>query len=400
MMSVHSPDRTSAQFMADTGPAPVRLLLAGVEGETSALVGAKAAGFPLELILAGVSEDIDPSVLSGSAAAVVQVAENDEASLARFKKLASGPVPLIAAAYDPSLALVRSLVRLGAHDVVPLPLDPLELETALDPIRRMAATQAHRHKVGHQKVVAIIKSEGGVGATSLLGQLAARFAEREAAQGREACLIDLDVQFGDAALQLGLQPVLTFSDLLEAGKRLDGDMLRSVATLHSSGLRVVSAPREIMPLEMMTSDQMLTILDLATAEFGTVFVDIPANWTNWSLSLLARADMVLMVTELRVSSLHRARRQLELLSSQDLHNLDLRIVVNRVEKGFFKNVSPADAERVLKRPVSFTISNDHATMGQAIERGIPLAEVKRKCQLIKDIDQMDQGIAQALGLEH
>ena len=386
--------------MADTGPAPVRLLLAGVEGETSALVGAKAAGFPLDLILAGASDDIDPSVIAGSAAAVIQVTENDEASLARFKKLAAGPVPLIAAAYDPSLALVRSLVRLGAHDVVPLPLDPQELETALDPIRRMAATQGTRQRAGHQKVVAIIKSEGGVGATALLSQLATRFAANEQAAGRECCLIDLDVQFGDAALQLGLQPVLTFSDLLEAGKRLDGEMLRSVAAQHGSGLRVISAPREIMPLEMMSSDQVLSVLDLATAEFGTIFVDLPANWTNWSLSLLARADVVLMVTELRVSSLHRARRQLDLLSSQDLHNLDLKIIVNRVEKGLFKNVSQADAERVLKRSVAFTIANDHATMNQAIDLGVPLAEVKRKCQLVKDIDLLDQGVARAIGLEH
>ena len=399
-MSVHSPDRSNAQWKADIGPAPVRLLLDGVVGDGSALVGARAAGFPLDLILAGASEDVDPSVIAGSAAAVIQVAENDEVSLARFKKLANGPVPLIAAAYDPSLAFVRSLVRIGAHDVVPLPLDPQELETALDPIRKMVAAQASRQKAGFQKVVAIIKSEGGVGATSLLAQLATRFAEREAAQGRESCLMDLDVQFGDAALQLGLQPVLTFTDLLEAGKRLDGDMLRSVAAQHGSGLRVISAPREITPLEALTSDQMLSVLDLVTSEFGTVFVDLPANWTNWSLSLLARADMVLMVTELRVSSLHRARRQLDLLASQDLHNLDVRVIINRTEKGFFKNVSLADAERVLKRPVAFSISNDHETMSQAIDRGIPLAQVKRKCQLIKDIDKMDQGISAALGLEH
>jgi pilus assembly protein CpaE len=399
-MSVHSPDRSNTQWKADTGPAPVRLLLDGVVGDGSALVGAKAAGFPLELILAGGAEQVDPSVLVGSAAGVIQVTENDEASLARFKELAAGPVPLIAAAYDPSLAFVRALIRLGAHDVVPLPLDPEELETALDPIRRMAEVQGSKKKKGHQKVVAIIKSEGGVGATALLGQLATRFAAREQAAGRECCLIDLDVQFGDASLQLGLKPVLTFTDLLEAGKRLDGDMLRSVAAEHGSGLRVISAPREIMPLEMMTSDQILSILDLATAQFGTVFVDLPANWTNWSLSLLARADVVLMVTELRVSSLHRARRQLDLLSSQDLHNLDLRIIVNRVEKGLFKNVSPADAERVLKRPVSYTVVNDHPTMNQAIELGVPLAEVKRKCQLVKDIDAVDQGVAGALGLEH
>ena len=398
-MSVHSPDKSNAQWMADTGPAPVRLLLAGADGEASELVGARAAGFPLDLVIVETAQPIEYSILEGAAAAVVQVTEGDELSIARFKKLAEGPVPLIAAAFEPPLAFVRSLVRAGAHDVVPLPLDLAELETALDPIRRMAASRGPRPRAGHQKVVAIIKSVGGVGATSLLGQLATQFAEHEAKAGREACLIDLDVQFGDAAIQLGLQPKLTFADLLEAGKRLDGEMVKSVALEHGSGLHVISAPREIMPLESLSSDQVLSVLNLATAEYGTVFVDLPANWTNWSLSLLARADLVLMVTELRVPSLHRARRQLDLLESQDLANLDVRIILNRAEKGFFATLGPADAERVLRKPVSFSIANDHATMSQAIDRGVPLAEVKRKCALVKDIETMDRGVAAALGLE-
>jgi pilus assembly protein CpaE len=399
-MSMHSPDRVSAQWMADTGPAPVRLLLAGAEGEASALVGAKAAGFPLELVIADPTQPVDPSVLAGAAAAVVQVNCDDPTSVGRFEELAKGPVPLIAAAYDPPLAFVRKLVRAGAHDVVPLPLDPEELETALDPIRRMRSAQGKRERAGQQKIVTMIKSEGGVGATALLGQLATRFAAGEGAAGREACLIDLDLQFGDAAFQLGLQPKLSFSDLIAAGKRLDADLLRSVAAPHPSGLYVVSAPREIVPLESVTSDQVMAIVELATAEYGTVFVDLPMNWTNWSLSLLARSDLVLMVTELRVPSLHRARRQLDLMDSQDLLTLDVRIILNRTEKGLFKTINTEDAERVLRRPIAFTISNDHDTMNQAIDRGVPIAEVRRKCPLARDIDAMDKGLAAALGLEH
>ncbi|MCL6741408.1 pilus assembly protein CpaE [Sphingomonas sp. RB56-2] len=398
-MSVHNPDRPTAQWMADTGPPPVRLLLAGAEGQANELVGARAAGFPLELVIIDTAAPIDPSVLSGAAAAVVQVTEGDDRSTDRFKKLAEGPVPLIAAAYEPSMKLVRALVRAGAHDVVPLPLDPEELETALDPIRRIAAAQGPRARAGHQKIVTVIKSEGGIGATALLSQLALRFAANEAAAGREACLIDLDVQFGNAALQLGLQPSLTFSDLVEAGKRLDGDLLRSVATRHPSGLRVIGAPREIMPLEMLTSEQMLSIVDLAVSEYGTVLVDLPMNWTNWSLSLLARSDLVLLVTELRVPSLHRARRQLDLLGTQDMGNLEVRIVLNRTEKGFFRTLSESDAERVLKKPVSYCISNDHETMSQAIDRGIPIDQVKRKSPLCRDIDALERGLAGALGLE-
>jgi len=399
-MSVHSPDRPSTQWMADTGPAPVRLLLAGVEGEANELVAARVSGFPLELVIVDTAQPIDASMLEGAAAAVVQVTEGDDRSIARFKQLAEGPVPLIAAAYEPTMKLVRTLVRAGAHDVVPLPLDPEELETALDPIRRMVTEQGPRQRAGHHKIVAVIKSEGGVGATALLSQLATRFAADERAVGREACLIDLDVQFGDAAVQLGLQPTLTFSDLVDAGKRLDGELMRSVATQHPSGLRVISAPREIMPLEAVSSDQLLSIVDIATAEFGTVFVDLPTNWTNWSLSLLARADVVLMITQLRVTSLHRARRQLDLLASQDMNLLDVRIVLNRAEKGLFRTLGPADAERVLRKPIAFSIANDHATMSLAIDRGVPIAEVKRKCALGKDIDVMEQGVTAALGLEH
>ena len=398
-MSVHNPDRPNALWMADTGPAPVRLLLAGVEGEANELVGARAAGFPLELVIVDATSDIDPSVLSGAAAGVVQVTDGDEGSIARFKQLAEGPVPLIAAAYEPSMKLVRSLVRAGAHDVVPLPLDPEDLETALDPIRRMVAAQGPRPRAGHQKIVTMIKSEGGIGATALLTQLAARFAANEVKAGREACLIDLDVQFGNAALQLGLQPALTFKDLVDAGKRIDGDLLRSTATQDESGLKVISAPQDIMPLELLSADQLLAIMDIAVAEFGTVFVDLPTNWTNWSLSLLARSDLVLLVTELRVPSLHRARRQLDLLVEQDLNNLDVRIVVNRAEKGFFRTLSEADAERVLRKPVSYCIANDHETMSQAIDRGISIDKVKRKSALCRDMDALERGVAGALGLE-
>jgi pilus assembly protein CpaE len=399
-MSVHSPDRPSAQWMADTGPAPVRLLLASVEGDANALVGARASGFPLELVIVDPAQPVDPSVLAGAASAVVQVNSDDKTSVERFERLAKGPVPLIAAAYEPPMALVRALVRAGAHDVIPLPLDLAELETALDPIRRMVTEQGPRQRAGLHKIVAVIKSEGGVGATALLGQLATLFATDERAVGREACLMDLDIQFGDAAVQLGVQPSLTFSDLIAAGKRLDGELMRSVAAAHPSGLRVISAPHDIMPLEAISSDQLLSIVDLATEEFGTVFVDLPTNWTNWSLSLLARADVVLLVTQLRVSSLHRARRQLDLLASQDMGRLDVRIVLNRTEKGLFRTLGPADAERVLRRSVAFSIANDHDTMSLAIDRGVPIAEVKRKSALGKDIGVMKDGVTSTLGLEH
>lgn len=399
-MSVINPNETAKTWRAHKREASVQLYLSGAHGDAAALIGARVAGFPLSLSVLPVTDWIDPEELGSATAAIVQVDPDTPASVKRFQKLAAATsTPLIAAAYDPPLALVRSLVRAGAHDVVPLPLDITDLETSLGPIRDELANKGHSSAGAQGKQVSVIKSVGGVGATALLCQLAIGFAEKEKAAGREACLLDLDVQFGDAAFQLGLRPKLSLSDLLDAGSRLDGDLLRATTVVHPSGLRVISSPGEMMPLEAVSSEHLIDIIDLATREFGTVFVELPTNWTNWSLSVLARSDLVLLMTELSVTSLHRSRRQLDLIADQDLNSLDVRIVVNRFEKGLFKTIKPADVRAALGRDIAYTIANDHAVMSAAAEQGVPISAIKRRSAVGKDIDMLDAGIAVALGLD-
>lgn len=399
-MSVINPNETAAQWQTAKTEATVQLYLSGVEGDSAELVAARVAGFPLSLNVIPVTDWIDPEELSAAAAAVVQVDPDTPSSVKRFQKLAQViETPLIAAAYDPPLALVRSLIRSGAHDVVPLPLSIEDLEASLAPVADDLATRHSAKGTANAKLVSVIKSVGGVGATATLSQLAIRFAANEAAHGREACLIDLDVQFGDVAFQLGLQPKLSLADLLEAGARLDGSLVRATTTEHQSGLKVIAAPPEMMPLEGVSSEHLTQIVDLATREFGTVFIDLPTNWTNWSLSLVARSDLVLLVTELSVAGLNRAKRQLRLLDSQDLGGLDVRVIVNRFDKSQSRTIRPADVREALGRDVAYTVANDFLLMRSAIDRGVPIGDIKRKSAVAKDLETLDAGLAAALGLE-
>jgi pilus assembly protein CpaE len=399
-VSVINPNETSLSWKANKREQAVQLYLSSAEGDAGALLAIRIAGFPLGINIVPTTDWINPQELSGSAAAVVQVDTDNATSIKRFQKLAQEvQTPLIAACYDPPLALVRSLMRAGAQDVIPLPLSADDLEAALAPVRAELDKREDVARTANAKLVTVVKSVGGVGATALLAQLAMRFAQSEAAQRRDACLIDLDVQFGDIAFQLGLQPKLSLADLLEAGARLDGDLLRATTIEHPSGLKVITAPRDIMPIEGMPSDHLLRIVEIATREFGTVFVDLPTNWTNWSLSLVARSDLVLLVTELTVAGVSRARRQLDLLHSQDLGALDIRVVVNRFDKAMAKTVRPADIGQALGRDVAYTIANDFSVMRSAIDRGVPVDEIKRKTPLSKDLDSLDAGVAAALGLE-
>lgn len=399
-MSVITPNETALNWKADKREQAVQLYLSGADGDAAELAAARVGGFPVSLNILPTTDWINPEELVGAAAAVIQVDADTAASIKRFQKLAAAvETPLIAACYEPPLALVRSLIRSGAHDVVPLPLNFEDIETSLAPVAQRVSERSETAIASKAKLVSFIKSDGGVGATSLMSQLAIRFAQREVACGREACLIDLDVQFGDAAFQLGLQPKLSLSDLLDAGTRLDGDLIRATTTKHPSGLEVVAAPRDMMPLEGIQNDHVLRIVELGTREFGTVFLDLPSNWTNWSLSLVARSDLVVLITELTVAGLNRARRQLSLLESQDLGNLDVRVVVNRYEKALARRISLADAGKALGREIGYTIANDFALMSGAIDQGIPIDEIKRKTAVGKDLDLLDAGIAAALRLE-
>ncbi|MFC7536363.1 CpaE family protein [Sphingomonas sp. GCM10030256] len=399
-MSVITPNETERVWQPQGREAGVSLYLSGAVGDADELFGARVDGLPITLSLVPVSEWIDPVEISTAAVAVIQVDADSSASVKRFERLAAAAtIPVIAAAYEPPLALVRSLLRSGAHDVLPLPLSLSDLQTSIAPLREQVAAAQTAVHAATGRLIAVAKSRGGAGATSVATQLACRFAHFEKRAGRDACLIDFDVQFGDAAFQLGLKPRMTVSDLVEAGARLDGELLRSVAVHHPSGLEVIAAPREMLPLESLSNEQVIAIVERAQREYGSVFVDLPANWTNWSLSLAARADVLLLVTELSVPSLNRARRQIDLLNSQGLGDVELRVVINRFEKKVFGGLKPADVRTALGREAAYTIANDPDVLCEAVDRGIGIEAVKRKSALGRDLDLLDAGLASILNLE-
>jgi len=399
-MSVINPHEAQTEWRASKREPAIQLYLSSIEGAAPEIVGGRASGFPIELSVVPVTDWIFPDSLEGDTAAIIQVDADSGASMKRFQKLAETvSTPLIAACYEPPLALVRTLLRAGAHDVVPLPLSLEDIEAALAPLRAEISKRQDAAPVKTGKLATVLKSVGGVGATALLSQLAIRFAQIEAEYDREVCLLDLDMQFGDIAFQLGVQPRHTFLDLLEAGPRLDGDLLRATVTDHPSGLKIIAAPSEMMPIEALPLDQLMRVVELARREFKTVFVDLPTNWTNWSLSMVAQSDLILLVTDLTVAGLHRAKRQLDLLAAQGLDNLDVRIVVNRYEKALARNIRASDVHQALGREIGFTVVNDQALMRSAIEQGVPIADLKRKSTLGADIEKLNTGVAAALELE-
>ena len=89
------------------------------------------------------------------------------------------------------------------------------------------------------KVICVLGPKGGIGKTITSCNLAIALTMRN----KRVALVDLDLQFGDVALSLGLTPDTTIYDLAVSGGELDAEKLDAFLMRHPSGLRVLAAPR-------------------------------------------------------------------------------------------------------------------------------------------------------------
>ncbi len=373
------------------------ILLSLEEVRRAALPEPQIAGFTVSMAAGDIQAPVDRDIFGEAAVIVLEVAPDSATSVRRLAAAAQLPRrPLVVAAIrEPSLAQIRTLLREGAKDVIALPLAADDLTALLAQLRKdLDAARGDRQSDG--KTVSVIGSVGGVGATAIATQTACLFAEQEAKTGRTACFIDLDIQFGDGAIYLGENPKLTLQDIIAAGARVDGALLNAVTVRHASGLNIIAAPSDMMPLETIDTDQICEFVDIAAREYATIFLDLPSNWTNWSLSLAARSDLVLLVTELTVPSLRQARRQLNLLMQQGASDIDIQIVINRFEKGLFRALKIEDAVQVLGRAIDYTVANDFAVVSAALDQGVRFSEIKARNRVTRDLGILVSGISKHL----
>lgn len=346
-----------------------------------------AADAPLPLHLVGDAELV-----------VVELPGGDPRSMQRLTTLrAQRPtLPLIVAMRGADLATTRALIRQGVDDVIALPLDRTEFSDAVNGILAKAIRIAEKgEKLA--PVVAVAQSVGGIGATTVATHLAHHLGERSGARG--TCLIDLDLQFGNAASYLGANPSLTMDDLLAAGQRVDGQLLRTVAAPGGDRVAVIAAPERIAPLETVDTDQLLRVLDVARREYDHVVLDLPGNWANWTLSAIDKADIILLVVDLSVGSLRQARRRLTLFEETGIDPARIRIVANRVEKRLFRTIGVREAADTLHYPVMATISSDYPVVQSAHDQGVLVSNIARRNRVAVDLAALAAGIADQLDKE-
>lgn len=297
---------------------------------------------------------------------------------------------------DPSADTMRRLFRAGVTDVLATPVAPAELVAALNSAQGRKSESVAKSKAADGKIVAIINTAGGVGATTLATNIGAALA---GSLSGKVVLADLDIQFGGVATALNLRPRMSVLDAVKAGSRLDATLLTSTFCEHACGVFTLAAPRDITPLEAIPDGFIDRLFSALRASAALSIVELPAAWTLWTGEALGRSDIFVPVAETSVRCAAGAARINQSLIDFGLAPMSAHLLLNKYEKSIENNARAKKIGEIFGVKPAGAIRLDAKAAQEAADRGLLFADAAPKSAATKDFETVAKAIAAKLDLK-
>lgn len=339
----------------------------------------------------------------------IAVDSEDEADLARITGIITTAkekgVRVILIADEVSPIALHQLLKLGADDFVPYPLPENALHEAIERIHRAPeadltiqprATGANlKPKADRDGVILPVHGlAGGTGATTFAVNLAWELANVQKDGGPRVCLLDFDFQYGSVSTYLDLpRREAVYEMLSDTGSMDDTSFLQALLTFNDK-LHVMTAPSEMLPLDIVSSEDINRVLDVARANFDFVVIDMPSTVVQWTEAVLSHAHVYFATLELDMRSAQNTLRMLRALKAEELPFEKLRYVLNRAPK--FTDLSGKSRVKRLAESLDITIElqlpDGSRQVTQSNDHGLPLSETAAKNPLRREIAKLAKSL--------
>jgi pilus assembly protein CpaE len=368
---------------------PVRVYFTGTCEGLDKLREALSNHPELEVVGASAQVSQASSVLAGGHLACVLHATNSPslpaAELAAIREQTAAPVIVLASGAQSTL--LEEALEADVSDVLLLPQLTENVVFAIRKAshagRKLAAQGGHGRR---GKIITVFAPKGGTGKTSIATNLAASLAKHS---GKRTLLLDLDLQFGDAAIMLGLEPEKTIYDLVVAPGELDTEKLAGYITRHPCGLDILPAPLRPEDAELVTEAKLGRLLEVARDSYDVIVVDTSPFFHGPMLATLDRTDELLMLCGLDVPTLKNVRLSLQTLDLLSFPTARIRFVLNRANSKV--GMSKKEVEGALDMKVAFEIPSDRA-VPVSVNRGNPAVLGDAGSEFSGAIKRLAQGV--------
>jgi pilus assembly protein CpaE len=228
-------------------------------------------------------------------------------------------------------------------------------------------------------VITVFGPKGGVGKTTLATNLAISI--RQQTHG-SVVLVDVDADFGDVAVIMGMEPERTMRDLLRAYKDGEFPPIEQFLALHPTGVHVLAA-RHAEEVGMQPDPEAIaTLLKQLTRKFDFVVVDTPGAFIPQVAAALDEATTVLLVTSADMSSIKDARLAITTLRNSGYNADRLKLIVNHATNA--NSVSDTDVARTVGYDVFWTLPHDRA-VPESTQLGEPIVLSNPKARMAQRV---------------
>ena len=315
---------------------------------------------------------------------------NDVAAIREYTR---APVILLASGGSPSL--LEDALEADVADVILLPQLTDNVVFAIRKACHSGRKQQASSGGRQGRLVTVFSPKGGTGKTVLSTNISASLAKH---WGKRALLLDLDLQFGDAAIMLGIEPDKTIYDLVTAPGELDSEKLAGYTTRHACGMDVLPAPLRPEDAELVTEAKLARLLEVARESYDVIVVDTSPFFHGPMLATLDRTDELLLLTSLDVPTIKNVRLSLQTLELLSFPQDRIKVVLNRANSKV--GMQRKEVEAALEMGVRHEVPSDRA-VPLAVNRGNPAVLADGKSEFSRSVRELAKSLvtAQAVAKE-
>jgi len=288
-----------------------------------------------------------------------------------------GDRPLIVVCGGSPNGFIRDVLTSGADDIVLIDetVTPGP-ETFFAMQKALARRSGGAFNGAHGSLVCVLGPKGGIGKTVTSTNLGVALADA----GHRTVVVDLDLQFGDAGLALGLQPERTIYDLAISGGALDADKVDGYLAEHGSGLRVLIAPVRPDQAQSITVEFLKELYATLTTAFDFVVVDTPPGFSPEVIATIDASSSICMIGMLDAPSLKNTKIGLETLGLMGYAPDRVKVVLNRADTSV--GISHADVVAILGRAPDVLIPSQRDVV-RWLNAGEPIVLASRRSEPAK-----------------
>jgi pilus assembly protein CpaE len=276
--------------------------------------------------------------------------------------------PVVVLSQSSPNGFLRQAFEAGADDIITLPQTSEEVAFTL---QKVIARRKGQFIPGKPpaSLITILGPKGGTGKTLTATNLAVVLAQRE----KDVILLDLDLQFGDIGLAMGLSPERTITDLMKAGPPFDHEKLDRHLLKHPSGVKVMIAPTRPDQAGALSIDYLRDIYAALRTMSDYVIVDTPPGFTAEVIATIDVSSDICMIGMLDSLSLKNTKLGLETLELMGYETRNVTLILNRADSSV--GIIPEDVATIIGRPPDVSVPSDRE-IPRSINEGMPIVTTK------------------------